>query len=206
MMRNAVLVLLLAGALPLAAADFQLGLRHVGTFLTGDGRFDGGEVDIPNSRGFAATAELFFSERISAQLAGTFINPAAFLFPAGGGDVDLGTLGLDTYSLTARWHFAPGARFSYFAGAGPAFVLVGNLEDRFGDDFELEYDPETTFLVEGGVRYRLHQRIYVDAAVSYMPLEAGPGTLTGAPPAGVVLPEKLSLDPVTVSVGAAWRF
>ncbi|HYI11781.1 MAG TPA: OmpW family outer membrane protein [Thermoanaerobaculia bacterium] len=207
-MRTAVTAILLLLAPQLYAADLELGIRHVATMMTGESAFDGGELDIASSRGFAATAELFVTERFSTQLAGTFINPETILFPTGGlvTDVDLGTLGLDTYSLTARYHFAPQSRFSYFAGGGVAIVLIGNLEDRFGDDFELEYDPETTFIAEGGIRYRFYPRIYLDAAVSYMPLETEPATLKGAPPAGVTLPPRLSLDPVTLSVGAAWRF
>lgn len=200
------LLLLVLFALPLHAADVELGIRHLATSFTGDSEFAGGELDVMSARGFAATAEVFWTPRVSTQLAATFVNPAAILFPTNTppDDVDLGTLGLDTYSVSARWNFAPEARWSAFAGGGVALVSIGNLEDRFGDDIELTYDNQTAFLVEGGVRYRFLRNVYLDATVTYMPLEAEPNFVRND--TNVVLPPKLSLNPATLSVGAAWRW
>ncbi len=189
-------------ALPLHAADVEVGIHHVGTMMTGDGSYDGYELEVELSRGFAASAEWFFSERVSTQFSATFINPVAVINP---GDVDLNTISLDTYALSARYHFAPASRFSYFAGAGVAYVSLGNLEERFDDRIEIEFDPQTTFLVEGGVRYRVHPRIALSAAMTYMPLEADSNVLRDERP-GVSLPETISLDPLTLSAGASWRF
>ena len=199
-MRTAFLFLFLF-SLPLRAADFELGIRHVGHWPMGDGAFDGGDVEIVSSRGFAATAEVFWTPRISTQLAGTFVNPAAFLHPA---EVDLGTFGMDAYSLSARYHFTPDARFSPFAGAGAAMVIFGDLEDRFGDDIEMTFDRETTFLVEGGLRYRVFPNVIVDAAISYMPAEATRNHVRND--TALALPTTVAVDPLTLSVGAAWRF
>jgi outer membrane protein W len=205
-MKRAALLVALVLAMPLRAADLELGIRHLSTSPMGDGAFNGGELDVVSSRGFGATAELFWTPRISTQFAATFINPAAIVFPATPPphDLDLGTLGIDTYSLTARYHFAPDARFSPFAGAGGAMVIFGDLEDRFGDDIELTFDRELTVLVEGGVRYRVFANVILDAAVSYMPLEATPSHVRNV--TSIALPESVKLDPLTVSVGAAWRF
>lgn len=192
---------LLFFSLPLQAADLELGIRHLGHWPTGDGAFDGGEVEIVTSRGFAATAEVFWTPRISTQLAGTFVNPAAFLHPA---EVDLGTFGMDAYSLTARYHFIPDARFSHFVGAGGAMVIFGDLEDRFGDDIEVTFARETAFVVEGGVRVRLFSQVFVDAAVSYMPVEATRNSVRND--TALALPASVKVDPLAVSVGAAWRF
>lgn len=198
---RAVLLLALLAAIPLRAADLELGIRHVGHWPMGDATFAGGEVEIVTSRGFAATAEVFWTPRISTQLAGTFVNPAAFLHPS---NVDLGTFGMDTYSLSARYHFTPATRFSPFAGGGAAMVIFGDLEDRFGDDLEMTFDRETTFLVEGGLRYRVFPSVIIDAAVSYMPLEATRNQVRNETP--LALPSTVRVDPLTLSVGAAWRF
>jgi outer membrane protein W len=199
-------LLLLLLATPLHAADLELGIRHLSMSPQGDGAFNGGELEIVSSRGFAATAEMFWTPRISTQLAATFVNPAAFIFPTNPPptDLDLGTFGIDTYSLTARYHLAPEARFSAFAGAGGAIVILGDLEDRFGEDIELRFDRETAWLVEGGVRYRVFPRVILDAAVSYMPLETTPNHVRND--TSVVLPASVKVDPFTISVGAAWRF
>jgi outer membrane protein W len=198
-MKRVLLLLLLA--LPLHAADLELGIRHLSMSPMGDDTFDGGQLEIVSSRGFGANAEVFWTPRISTQLAATFVNPATFINPA---DVDLGTFGIDTYSLSARYHFAPDARCSPFVGAGGALVVFGDLEDRFGDDIEMTFDRETAFLVEGGLRYRVFPSVILDAAVSYMPIEATPNHVRND--TTVPLPSIVKIDPLTISVGAAWRF
>jgi outer membrane protein W len=200
------LVLVLCLALPLHAADFELGIRHVSTTLMGESAFAGGQLDIVSSRGFGATAEMFWSPRFSTQLAGTFVNPAAILFPDNPppNDLDLGTFGIDTYSLTARYHFTPDTRLSAFVGAGGAIVLFGDLEDRFGAEIEMTFDRETALVVEAGARYRVFPSVFVDVAASYMPVNATPNHVRND--TAVVLPQRVNVDPLTISVGAAWRF
>jgi len=195
------LLLVLLLALPVAAADVEAGVQHVGTIMTGDSSFDGGELDVESSRGFAASAEVFWSERLSTRLAGTFINPVAVLNP---GDVDLNTVSLDVYSASARWHFAPEHRFSAYAGAGVAYVSFGNLEERFADDLEMNLDPETALLAEAGVRYRFRPRLFFDLGVTYMPLEGEPVVIRNN--RNLPLPATIAFDPVTLSAGASWRF
>lgn len=194
-MKTLLFVLLLA--VPLRAADFEAGIRHVGMWPTASS-----DVNVVSSRGFAATGEVFWTESISTQFAATFLNPAAFVGP--NDVVDLGTLGIDTYSATARWHFMPQRRWSAFAGAGVALVSLGNLEDRFGDDLEITFDNEITYLAEAGVRYRFVSNVYLDVAVSYMPLEAEATFVKNDNQ--IVFPSTLNLNPLTVSAGAAWRF
>jgi outer membrane protein W len=196
------LLLALLLAFPLYAADVEGRIGHVITRMTGQSEFDGGTLDLLTSRGFAASAEVFFSPRVSTQLAATFINPVAILNP---GDIDLNTIGMDIWSASARWHFTPAARFSPFAGGGVAFVSFGNLEQRFADDIEMEVGEETAFFVEGGVRYRFRPRLFFDLTLSYMPLEGEVEVIRNARP-DVVLPERVQFDPVTLSGGASWRF
>jgi outer membrane protein len=205
-MKSVWFIVALALVMPLHAADVEIGIRHLSMSPQGDGAFDGGELEIVSSRGFGANVEVFWTPRISTQLAGTFVNPAAIDFPTNPppNDLDLGTFGIDTYSLTARYHFAPDARFSPFVGAGGAVVLFGDLEDRFGDAIEMTYDREMAVLVEGGVRCRVFSRVFLDAAVSYMPVEATPNHARND--TSVALPSTVKVDALTLSVGAAWRF
>jgi len=193
-------------AVPLRAADLELGIRHLSTWPRGEKGFDGGDLEVVSSRGFGATAELFWTPRVSTQLAATFINPAAIVFPTNPppNDLDLGTFGMDTYSVTARYHVAPDARFSPFVGAGGAMVIFGDLEDRFGDDIEMTFEHQIAPVVEGGVRCRLFERVRLEVSASYMPLEATPNHLRND--TTVPLPSSVSVDPLTVSFGAAWRF
>jgi len=201
-MRAFALFAALAIATPLPAAEIEVGAQHVISIPR-----DRGTLDIEVSRGFAAHAEIFFSDALSTRVAATFLNPAAILFPENPppNDVDLGTLGLDIYSATARYHFAPARRLSAFAGAGGALVILGNLDDQFGTDVEVEFDPELTLVGEGGLRYRFRERIILELGVAYLPLEADSQILRAADPR-YPLPETVAVNPVIVSLGAAWRF
>lgn len=206
-MRTTILLLLFFLTTSVHAAELAAGAQHVIGLAMGEERFDGGELTIEQGRGFAAFVDVFWSERFSTRAAATFINPAVILFPdtPPPADLDLGTLGLDIYSATARLHFAPRARISAFAGAGGALVVIGNLEDRFGDDLEVVFDPEITLVAEGGVRYRVTPRLTVELNAAYLPLEAKPDVLRANDPR-IPLPATLSVDPLIVSAGASWRF
>ena len=194
-MRRAFFLLLLL-ALPLHAAEIEVGAQHVIAMPMGDT----GELEIPTSRGFGASFEVFWSPRISTRASATFLNPAAILYPENPPptDIDLGTLGLDIYAATARYHFATRHRLSGFAGGGVALVEIGNLDDQFDDEIEVEFDPQTTFVVEGGLRYRVHRHITIELSAAYLPLE-----LDDAPPP---VPSTIGVDPLLISAGAAWHF
>lgn len=189
------------------AAEVELGARHVAAVMTGESGYTGGELDVPLSRGFAATAEVFWSERLSTHVAATFVNPAAFLHPSGAlqNEIDLATIGLDIYAVTARYHFAERRRFSGYAGAGAAFVSIGDLEDRFADDIEMQFDAQTTAAVSGGIRYHLRPRLHLELDATWLPLSADTIVLRNEQ-GSVTLPPSIDLDPVIVGVGAAWRF
>lgn len=199
MKRLAVLLLLLF-ATPAFAQELELGFHHAATKIGGDT----GTLDVADSRGFGASAELFFRPHVSTRLSATLINPAAILFPTTGGDVDLGTLGIRTYAATARYHWRNEARLSLFAGGGAALVSLGTLDDRFGDEVYADFDDQITFVGEAGLRMRVpfERRIALEATVSYAPVSAEPRVRE----TNVALPRDLKLDPFTISVGATWRF
>lgn len=202
-MKHIALALLVLFTLPAAAADFELGIRHVVSKTMGDS----GDLDVPLSRGFGASAEVFWTPHFSTNAAASLVNPEAILHPSTPppDDVDLGTLGLDLYTLTARWHFTRDARLTPFAGAGAALVTIGNLDDQFGDVYEANFDDKLTFVVEGGLRYRAQEHVMLELGLMYVPLEAEPKVIRATDP-NVALPAKLGLDPLVLSLGAAWRF
>jgi outer membrane protein W len=203
-MRRSFAIILLLAAMPLAGADVEIGVRHLSMWPAGEGARDAGSIDVVSSRGFGVGAEVFWTPAFSTQLAGTFFNPAAFL-ESPEGTVDLNTLGIDTWSLSARYDLAPEARWSGFAGAGVALVSFGNLEERFGDTLEIELENHATWLAEGGIRYRYRPRLTLDVAVAWMPVEGKARSIRNDGPHPAP-PSSVRLDPVTLSVGAAWRF
>ncbi|HVG23393.1 MAG TPA: hypothetical protein VND45_04505 [Thermoanaerobaculia bacterium] len=187
-MRRLLLLLLLAT--PLTAAEIEAGVAHVAALARKQG-----DLTIEMGRGFGAEVEVFWSDVLSTRAAATFVNPAVYT-----SRVDLGTLGLDIYSASARWHLRPHSHLSPFAGAGGAFVVIGDLDDRFGDEVKIEFDAKVAPLVEGGLRYRVHPRIALELGATYMPLEAEGDV------AFPDIPRRIAVDPLIVSAGASWRF
>lgn len=187
-------------ATSLRAADVEVGAQHV--LMPSS---ESNTLTLEMARGFGAHAEVFWRDSLSTRFAATFLNPAAILFPENPppSDVDLGTLGLDIYSATARYHV--GGRWSGFAGGGAALVDIGNLDDQFGDDVELEFSREVAFVAEGGLRYRFRPSVVFELGVTYIPLEAEPDVLRANDPR-YPLPSVVKIDPLVVSAGAAWRF
>ncbi len=185
-------LLLLALATPLFAQT-ELGGRYIATIEQKTEN-----IELHTCQGFAAFGEKFWSESLSTRLEARFLQPAAFV-----SGVDLGTLGIEPLALTMRYHLAPQARFSPYAGAGVAYVRFGDLDDQFGDDVDVTFDAETAFVGEAGVRLRLHERIYFDFGVTYMPVDATPQIHRSA---GVVLPDKVKINPIVLGGAASWRF
>jgi membrane associated rhomboid family serine protease/outer membrane protein W len=201
--RGLVLAALVLMAMPMTAAQqYEVGIQHVILRPANTG-----EIDVATSRGFAATADWFVSDRTAAHFAATFVNPETILFPATPppSDVDLGTLGLDIYSLSARYYVSPVARWSPYLGAGGAYVVFGNLEDRFGDDIDIEFDPELAPLAEAGLRFRFRRGIFFNAGITYIPVTATSNVRRNND-TRITLPAELKLNPVIVSVGIAWHF
>jgi outer membrane protein W len=203
MMRFPILLAAFVFASGLHAAEIELGGRYVRMIAKGDT----GELDIATSGGFGANVEVFWFDHVSTRLSATFLNPAAILYPDNPppSDVDLGTLGIDVYAMTARVHLRPQSRFSFYAGGGAALADVGDLDDQFGDSVAIEFDPEIAFVGELGVRYRILPRLTFEFGVTYMPLEAQGNAQTLTDPR-VQIPETLAIDPLLLSAGASWRF
>jgi outer membrane protein len=188
-------------ALPALAQrpPLEAGVQHVVGFY-GTTDFDGGTLELPMSRGFAATAELFWTPAVTTHFAATFVNPEAFLNTPD--ETDLGTVGIVIASATVRYHFRPAARFDPFAGAGIAYASLGNIEDRFGDALEATLESEVTWTASAGVRYRVLPRLTLEGAATYVPLRPELQVRkTNAP-----LPDALHIDAVIIGVAATWRF
>lgn len=190
-MRRLLVVLFIA--LPAFGGSLELGIRHVITNVSSDT----GALEIESGRGFGAVAEWFWNDSLSTQASVTLINPAASI-----DGTDLGTLGMSTYAATARWHIAPRARISGYAGGGVAFVKFGDLDDQFGDAIDVQLGDETAFLGEAGLRWHARPHVYLDLGGTYMPLEAKPEIGRS----NVAFPTSVTLDPWTVGVSASWRF
>lgn len=200
------LLVVFATAMSADAGELEIGLRHLASTPLANGAYRGGEVEVVQSRGFAATAEHFFTPQISAHVAATFVNPAVFLHPRGAAasTIDLNTLGMDSYSASVRYHLTSIRMIRPYAGAGVCYTVFGNLEERFGDRIELRFDPAASWLVEAGLRHNVAGGLWLDAGVAFSPVRAEAGFVRNE--TTIDLPRAVQVDPLTISVGAAWRF
>ena len=187
----AVLCFLLSSTL--SAADFEVGARYL-TVRPNDAL-------LRNAMGFGVDAEVFFSNRVSANLAASFVQPVAIYEPA---DVDLGTLGITPITLTGRYYFMD-KRLTPFVGAGPAWFMLGDLDDFFDDKVLADFDARLVIATEAGLRYRMRSPLSFAMVVCYIPLDADLNIRRSDNPS-VTLPARLEIDPLFVAVGASWRF
>jgi outer membrane protein W len=181
-----------------AGPRFEFGARYVTTVIREDTTFAGGMLDVPSSLGFAATADVFWTPNVSTQLSSTFVQPEAILFPASGGDIDLGTIGINVTNVMLRLHTRTNARLSPFAAAGVALVTFGNLDDRFGTAIEADVRRTHTFAVETGARLRVSRSVWLEALLSYVPVEPEVEMHPS-------LPDTLHLNPFIFAVGISRR-
>jgi outer membrane protein W len=195
---NARLALLVTLFLSLSAFAgspvFEAGAR----FVNAQPR-NGGGFKFDRANGYAVAAELFWTESISTRIDAAFTEPPASLGPT-----DLGTMGVNPVTLTARWHLLPRARISPFVGAGVAYVNLGDLDDVDGDAVLLSPKSKITGAAEAGVRFRWQRGIYLDATATYLPLKTD--LVVRRNTIAAPLPAQLKLDPVILGVGFALRF
>lgn len=123
-------------------------------------------------------------------------------YPAGSltGLPDLGVDAFVTRSLSATWHPMRGQRFSPYVGGGYVWQHTTKNTDGFATNFDIA--DSSGPLLQGGVDFALNDRfgLFVDVKKAWYHTD-GSGLLGGAP-----LTADAKLDPVSVQLGASYRF
>jgi outer membrane protein W len=198
-------VLLVVSAVPMSAqgTDFTLWASWV---QLESHRFDDPEFDIDldfeSSVGFGASANWFWGDHLSTELAVMSLNADAELstgFPEGPVIFPLGSLDITPLMFTAQYHFSPDSALDPYLGVGVAHVLTGDLLDESDPDaIPAEFDDETGVLFNAGIGFSVTPNFGLTLDARYIPLEP---TVTDD------LDEfKVELNPLIVSAGLRWRF
>jgi outer membrane protein W len=109
-----------------------------------------------------------------------------------GGLTSAGDFEMSAYSAQFQYHFLRGQRFSPYFGGGLAYVITRFTDTPAGD---LDADNAVTGIAGAGVDLNLGRRWAITGDATYMPHEAEFGTV-----------ETIDLDPLTLSVGAKFRW
>jgi outer membrane protein W len=110
-----------------------------------------------------------------------------------GGATTAGEFSMGALSAQMQYHFLRGRRLSPYFGAGLAFVNTRFNDTPAGD---IEADDTVTGIASAGVDLNLGRRWAITGDATYMPHQP-------EFPAG---PVSLDLDPLTLSLGAKFRW
>jgi outer membrane protein len=152
-------------------------------------------------RPLSLTAGWFITDKIALE-ASIQEEAETHNYPGGSltGLPDLGVDAFQTTSASVTWHPLRGRRFSPYVGGGYVYQNTTDNTDGFGQDFRIE--DSHGVLLQGGVDVALTDRwgVFVDFKKAWYRAD-GSGVLMGAP-----LYADSKLDPLSVQLGATWRF
>ncbi len=206
----AIAVLAVALATPVLAQQrfFDLSANAVWVDPTNEGSFkdlaDPATIDFDPSVGYGASANIFFSDRFSVELAisrvktDTTIRRRAVSSP--GGELEMMPV-----TAVVQWHFAPNGFIDPYIGAGAAYVLFDDVKDNglSGLD-QIDLKDDAGLAVNAGLGFKLGNRFGIVLDGKYVPLESNAKAVvlgTGETSEG-----KVDISPIIVSAGLSLRF
>lgn len=219
-MRHAVkvfLVLLMFVAVPMSAQDRGFDLTGYvawvdtsseGTFEDDPGPgdvFNGVDVSFDGTMGYGLAANVFFSDRISAEFAIVRVDSDVQFRQRA---VANGNTQAEMMPITAvlQFHFAPNGRFDPYIGAGAAYVLIDDVDtpDELNNiDFEsLDFDDDVGLALNAGLGIRLTNNLGLTLDAKYVPLESSARAVAAVGNQEV----KFDINPVILSAGLSLRF
>jgi outer membrane protein len=100
-------------------------------------------------------------------------------------------------TLTAQYHFLPGAVFNPYVGAGINYTLISNV-NLLNDSARLEHDS-VGLALQAGLDFRIDDRWSVNVDVKKLQLRSD--VIIGG-----VKASRVKIDPVLLGVGLGYRF
>lgn len=206
----AIAVLAVALATPVLAQQrfFDLSANAVWVDPTNEGSFkdlsDPATIDFDPSVGYGASANIFFSDRFSVELAisrvktDTTIRRRAVSSP--GGELEMMPV-----TAVVQWHFAPNSFIDPYIGAGAAYVLFDDVKDNglSGLD-QIDLKDDAGLAVNAGLGIKLGNRFGIVIDGKYVPLESNAKAVVLG--TGETTEGKVDISPIIVSAGLSLRF
>ena len=208
---------LLLIAMPLAARDRgpEVAAWYVWMQPGADGTFNAGDpvepfgVDLSSDTGYGVSGTLFFSRRLSAEVAVSQVKTT----------IELDELDSETrrqsrtstlmpVTATLQFHFAPEAMIDPYVGVGAVQMLTGKIDElEEGDDEEdlsvADMDNGgTSYLVNAGVSFELTETFGLLIDAKYIPGGKARARLNDA----AATESDIDFAPIIVSIGFSYRF
>jgi outer membrane protein len=175
---------------------------------SGDGTFDDlatpADIEFDGSTGWGVSADIFFGDRISLDIAASMTELEPTVTPIGGIGGAGGDIEMIPITGILRWHIMPNAVVDPYIGGGAAYVLLEDADDGLSGLDSLDFDDDVGFVVNAGVGIKLGSRFGLNLDAKYVPLETNATAVVigGADEAE----GEIEISPIIVSAGLSIRF
>lgn len=203
--------LLLASPLLAQSRSFDLTGNFVWLDPTGGGEFedlaDPAEIDIEADAGFGVAANIFFSDRISAEFAVSQIDPETNVTRRRtiGGSGPGGNLEIMPVTAVLQFHFAPNGFLDPYIGAGAAYVIYDfSASQGVHNISEIDFDDDVGLAINAGLGIRLGDRFGITLDGKYVPIESDASAVVVSSNQERV--GTFDVSPIILSAGLSLRF
>lgn len=164
---------------------------------------DGFGTDFESQFSYGASANMFFTRHIAAEVSVFSLRSSADLRLDDQVSLNLGKLELMPVMVGAQFHILGQSRFDPYIGAGGAYVMANDL---FSADLEtvglgaIRLEDKVTYYLNAGLGVQLTSGLAIVADGRYIAYETGSeSTVTG-------VNQDLELNPLILSAGLRLRF
>ncbi len=160
----------------------------------------GAGIDITNDTTLSFDVSYFLSPSLAINFFGGFPASADLTGEDSVEGLRVGETKYGPAALSLQYHFATDSEFSPYVGIGVARLLFMDEQGNALTDFDIEdaWAPA----IQVGLRYQVNQNWLANFDLRYIPFETDiSGGLGGAP-----VDAKISVDPIILNAGFAYRF
>lgn len=190
-----------------AQRSFDLTGNVVWLDPSGGGSFedlqDPTDIEFEPSVGYGLAANIFFSDRVSAEFAIARVSPEAQVRRRAVGGRP-GQLDMMPVTAVLQFHLAPNAFIDPYIGGGAAYVLFDDYDSNGVENLDrIDVEDDVGFAINAGVGIRLGGRLGLTIDAKYVPLEAN---ATAVNVTGPDTEGRIDVSPIIVSAGLTLRF
>jgi outer membrane protein len=188
---------------------FDLNLNAVWLDPTGGGSIDELqdplEIDVDSELGYGASANVFFSDRVSIEFAVSRVEPGTETRGRIAGPAPTGDLEIMPVTAVVQFHFIPNGFIDPYVGAGAAYVLYDfSPSDAITNIDEIEFEDDIGLAVNAGIGLRISRGFGLNFDAKYVPTESNAtATVIGS---NDEVEATFDVSPIILSAGISLRF
>jgi outer membrane protein W len=214
-MRSTILVALVAALLPASlfaqSNEVTLFANRASLKTVSETNTEGevARVNFSSRTGYGVSFNHFFSPSFSVEVAGQTLHARSRLSITDGPITfhqDAGSIDLKQYDVALHWILVSGGGVRPWIGAGVGRIQSGKLNipaalsDTGNGPETVRLENKTSWIADAGIDVRMTPHAGLSLSAKYMPYK----TTFGAGPGDTI--DRITLDPITYSVGVRWTF